>query len=228
MRRSLLLATALALTVPACSPAEPRGGEDPSPPTKGAAADDGEDGEVSGDGGTEPGAELAFGEPAVLVWQPTRDVTGELELTVAAVAEQRPSVFDGWAGDEAVDEARPYFATVTLANVGDADLGGQDVPLYLRDTVGSLGAPWTVGGDFEACQSGPLPDPFEPGAEAEMCLVYLVPEGGRVRDLVFQPTEGYDPISWSGEVRRPAAERPGARTPGKARRGERGRRSGRG
>ena len=94
--------------------------------------------------------------------------------------------------------------TVTLTNVGDTDLGGQDVPLYLRDTDGSLGAPWTLGGDFAACQSGPLPDPFEAGAEAEMCLVYLVPDGGRVRDLVFEPTEGYDPITWSGEVQEPA------------------------
>ena len=91
-----------------------------------------------------------------------------------------------------------------MANAGESDLGGQDVPLYLRDTAGTLGAPWTLGGDFTACQSGPLPVPFEPGDEAGMCLVYLVPDGGRVRDLVFQPTEGYDPISWIGEVREPS------------------------
>jgi hypothetical protein len=74
------------------------------------------------------------------------------------------------------------------------------VPLYLRDETGALGAPWTLGGDFTACQSGPFPYPFEAGAEAEMCLVYLAPDGERIRDMVFEPTEGYDPITWTGEV----------------------------
>ena len=45
-------------------------------------------------------------------------------------------------------------------------------------------------------------------------LVCLVPDGGRVRDLVFQPTEGYDPISWTGEVREPSPVKPGRARPG--------------
>lgn len=153
--------------------------------------------------GTAPGTDLAFGDPAVLAWQASRDVAGELELSVDTVAEQRQSVFDGWLRDDAMAASRPYFVTVTVSNVGDTDLGGQDVPLYLRDTRQTLGAPWTLGGAFTPCQSGPLPDPFPAGAEVAMCLVYLVPDGGRVRDLVFEPTEGYDPITWTGDVARP-------------------------
>ena len=111
--------------------------------------------------------------------------------------------------DPPADSEPSATPTSVVATAGtppgtDLDLGGQDVPLYLRDTDHSLGAPWTLGGDFAACQSGPLPDPFEAGAEAEMCRVYLVPDGGRVRDLVFEPTEGYDPITWTGEVDLPA------------------------
>ena len=126
-----------------------------------------------------------------------------LELSVDAVAEQRRSVFDGWIRDDVMAASRPYFVTVRLANAGESDLAGQDVPLYLRDDNGTLGAPWTLGGDFAACQSGPLPTPFEAGAEAEMCLVYLVPDGAQIVDLVFEPTEGYDPITWSGDVQEP-------------------------
>ena len=150
--------------------------------------------------GTEPGTRLAFGEPATLVWQPTADLTGELELSVESVVEPRASVFEGWLRDDAVAASRAYFVRVRLANTGESDLGGQAVPLYLRDDGGTLGAPWTLGGDFTACQSGPLPTPFAAGAEEEMCLVYLVPDRGRIRDLVFEPTEGYDPIVWTGEV----------------------------
>jgi hypothetical protein len=197
MRRVILLATAAVLSASACSPTGPESTPAPSTAPVSTAAEP----------GTEPGTELDFGDSAVLAWQPTQDLAGELELSVEAVAEQRQSVFDGWTRDEAMAAARPYFVTVALANVGDTDLGGQDVPLYLRDTRGTLGAPWTLGGDFTACQSGPLPVPFGAGAEAEMCLVYLVPDGGRVRDLVFEPTEGYDPITWSGDVEEPVRPR---------------------
>jgi hypothetical protein len=201
----ILLMTAAVLSVAACSSPEPAVEPQPSTPPATVATTD----------GTEPGTELDFGDSAVLAWQPTQALASELELTVDAVAEQRQSVFDGWARDEVMAAARPYFVTVTLANVGETDLGGQDVPLYLRDTDGTLGAPWTLGGDFTACQSGPLAVPFEAGAEAEMCLVYLVPDGGRVRDLVFEPTEGYDPITWSGDVEEPVRPRKDAKKRGR-------------
>ena len=55
----------------------------------------------------------------------------------------------------------------------------------------------------------------EAGAEQEMCLVYLVPDGGRVRDLVFEPTEGYDPITWTGDVEEPVRPRKGANKRGR-------------
>lgn len=201
MRRVILLATAAVLSASACSPTGPESTPAPSTAPVSTAAEPGS--ELS----TEPGTELRFGDSAVLAWQPTQELAGQLELAVEAVAEQRQSVFDGWVRDAAMAAARPYFVTVTLGNVGDTDLGGQDVPLYLRDTDGTLGAPWTLGGDFTACQSGPLPVPFEAGAEAEMCLVYLVPDGGRVRDLVFEPSEGYDPITWTGDVEEPVRPR---------------------
>ncbi len=209
MRWSVLLTTGSALMLAACS--APDTSAEPEAPTASATA--------AAASGTAPGTELEHGEAAVLTWQPTRDLAGELELSVERVAEQRRSVFDGWVRDEAMAAARPYFVTVSLANVGDSDLGGQDVPLYLRDDNGALGAPWTLGGDFTACQSGPLPSSFEPGAEAEMCLVYLVPDGARIQDMVFEPTEGYDPITWTGEVEKPERRADQDRKDGSKKRG---------
>ncbi|PKH42841.1 hypothetical protein SAMN05192575_10332 [Nocardioides alpinus] len=192
MRRTVLLPTVLAVALSACSGTD----TDTGPEVGGTTSR-----VVSTPAGTDPGSDL--GEAAVLVWQPATSVTGVLELSVDAVAEQRRSVFDGWVRDDAMAASRPYFVTVSLRNTGESDLGGFDVPLYLRDDTGALGAPWTLGGDFTACQSGPLPSPFEAGAETEMCLVYLVPDGARIDDMVFEPTEGFDPISWTGEVARP-------------------------
>jgi hypothetical protein len=196
MRRAMLLTTALVLCVSACSSSD-SGSTPPADDTTEAAET------VVG---TDPGTDLELGDEATLVWQRGASLTGVLVLSVDAVAEQRQSVFDGWIRDDVMAASRPYFVTVTLTNTGEADLAGQDVPLYLRDDNGTLGAPWTLGGDFSACQSGPLPTPFASGAEAEMCLVYLVPDGARIQDLVFEPTEGYDPITWSGEVQEPVTK----------------------
>ena len=73
--------------------------------------------------------------------------------------------------------------------------------------------------DANGVGSGPLPVPFEPGAEAEMCLVYLVPDGARIDDLVFEPTEGYDPITWTGDVAKPEKATEPMEKTGKKRRG---------
>ena len=189
------MVAALVLTASACAPDDPES----SPASAPTAA-------VDPAVGTDPGTDLGLGEKATVVWQPESDVAGVLDVSVDAVAEQDESVFDGWVS-EVVPDARPYFVTVSLANAGESDLGGQEVPRYLRDDTGALGAPWTLGGDFAECQSGPLPTPFAAGAMADMCLVYLVPDGGRIRDLVFEPTEGYDPITWSGEVAEPATHK---------------------
>jgi hypothetical protein len=194
MRRAILLTSALALFLTACSGSEPEATPEPDTTTS----------VVPGPATTEPGTDLDLGDAATLAWQPSENRTGVLDLTVEEVAEQSQSVFDGWVRDDAMSDARPYFVRVTLRNAGDADLGGQAVPLYLRDDTGALGAPWTLGGDFTACQSGPLPTTFAPGDEADMCLVYLVPDGARIKDMVFEPTEGYDPITWTGDVAKPA------------------------
>ena len=192
MRRTVVLTTAFLLSLTACSGGE----EEPSSTPADAAT-------TAVAASTAPGTDLGFGEPATLVWQPATSVSGTLELSVDAVAEQRQSVFDGWVRDDAMAASRPYFVSVTVTNAGESDLAGQVVPLYLRDDNDALGAPWTLGGDFTACQSGPLPSPFGPGAEAELCLVYLVPDGARISDMVFEPTEGYDPITWTGDVTTP-------------------------
>ena len=209
MWRTVVLSTALAVSLTSCSGADPDPGAEPdATPTEAVDV-----------ASTEPGTDLDFGEPATLVWQPAQDLTGVLDLTVDSVAEQRQSVFDGWTRDDAMATARPYFVVVSLTNTGESDLGGQPVPLYLRDDTGSLGAPWTLGGDFTACQSGPLPSPFEPGDEAEMCLVYLAPGGARIRDMVFEPTEGYDPLTWTGDVERPERPEKARRQKGSRKRG---------
>ena len=68
MRRTTVLATALALSLTGCSDPEPEAVDEPTAAVS-TAVDD----------GTEPGTRLGHGEAATVVWQPTRDVDGELD-----------------------------------------------------------------------------------------------------------------------------------------------------
>ena len=192
---------AVVLAVPACSSPEPAAEPEPSAPPATLATTD----------GTEPGTELGFGDSAVLAWQPTQDLAGELELTVEAVAEQRQSVFDGWTRDDAMVASRPYFVTVTLANVGDTDLGGLDVPLYLLDTSDTLGPPWSFEEPFAPCRSRPLPAAFAPGDSTRTCLVYFARAGSTYDAMAFQPVPDVEAITWTGEPERVDRERPSRR-----------------
>ena len=197
------------------------GGDEPSTepaPTGSSASADG-DAPTEAESAIEttaPGTSLAFGERATVAWQPSVDLTGVVDVSVDAVAEQRRSVFEGWLGAEDLEDARPYFVTVTVANTGEDELSAQQLPLYLRDDNEALGSPWTLGGEFTACQSGPLPDAFLPGDEVEQCLVYLAPDGGRAVDVIFWPSGDIEPVSWSGEVAEPGEQ--GEKRPRKRRR----------
>lgn len=156
---------------------------------------------------TPPGESLAFGETATVAWRPSADLEGVLDLAVTRVTQQSTAVFEGWLQDRAMRESTPYFVEVEVANRGETDLGGQQVPLYLRDTAGTLGTPWAFGGEFPRCQSGPLPEELGPGDEVEMCLVFLAPAGGELDVLAFQPAEDFEAITWTGPVRTPRAAR---------------------
>jgi hypothetical protein len=154
---------------------------------------------------TTPGTELKHGESATVAWELPGGEVGVLDLAVERVREVRRSVFAGWLQDDAMRSSTPYFVDVTLQNRGSTDLGGEAVPLYLLDDNDTLGPPWTFGGRFAPCASGPLPRRFLEGEEAELCLVYLAPRGGEVETMTFDPVEDFDAITWEGKVSGPPA-----------------------
>ena len=102
---------------------------------------------------------------------------------------------------------------MSVANTGESDLGGQDVPLYLRDTAGDRSVPR---GPSAATSPPARAARFEPGAETDVPGLASSPTARQgAGDLVFQPTEGYDPISWTGEVEEPSPVKPSGRGRGR-------------
>ncbi|MQW75388.1 hypothetical protein GHK92_05840 [Nocardioides sp. dk4132] len=151
---------------------------------------------------TEPGTELELGDTAVVAWEPRQKTVGVLEITVNRLERTTfEKSFEGWKLEPAVRRTTPYFVRARVANVGDTDLGGVEVPLYIVDAKNTLVRYSRFASTFEPCDSGDLPKKFRPGQERDVCLVYLAPDRGRLTAVSFRPTEEFDPITWTGKVR---------------------------
>jgi hypothetical protein len=166
---------------------------------------------------TSPGKALQVGETATVAWQPTQHVTGVLGLTVTAL--ERTSFeqsFKGWELDDATKSNAPYFVTATVRNDGTTDLGGRPVPLYGLAASGALVEASSFATDFKPCRPSVLPTPFPAGASAQVCLVFLIPNGGALDGVSFRPSQAFDPITWSGLVSSLPSPTAGGKKPGKS------------
>jgi hypothetical protein len=217
IRRTVLPAwvAALALVVSGCSggsgSSEPaaRGSDSPSTPstdtstgatgtTTGASA--GPTGRVDGVRLTPQGTRLKLGDAARVSWQPDQHRTGVIAVTVDGLFKVPISTFSAWRLDPDTRRSTPYFVQVTVRNLGKSDLSHVPVPLYLLDQRGTLLQASTFRAKFTPCPSRPLPPTFATGDKAEACLVYFVPQHGKLVSITFRPSEGFDAITWTGHV----------------------------
>jgi len=189
MLRSPVLTLVLACALAGCSTAEP---ETPTP-----AAPDTSTSEPT----VEPiPTQLSFGDAESVTWEPTGDLAGELSIRVDEVREGDFADFDGLVGSGITADNQPFYVDTVIANEGDADLGGLDVPLYLQDSNGILSPPWGFAEPFQPCDSGPLPEPFGAGEEVELCLVFLGSPGATFESVTFQPTLDTAAVTWTGDL----------------------------
>lgn len=162
---------------------------------------------------TSQGTSLAVGDAATLAWEPRQDTVGVIEVSVDRL--ERATFKNDFAGFKITDENRttsPYFVRATITNVGETDLSGRQVPLYVVDGENRLIVHSTFGSVFRPCEQADFPKKFGPGATGEFCLVYLVPDRGDLTAVSFRPTQDVNPITWAGELKKPlpvAQEKPG-------------------
>jgi hypothetical protein len=158
---------------------------------------------------TPQGEQLAVGDPAVVAYEPRQDEVGVLDLTVTKL--ERTTVrrsLSAWQLSPAQKKSTPYFVHVDVKNVGESDLGGRRVPLYVVNEDNLLLESTPFASSFTACPSTALPAKFGPGAAAQMCLVYLAPDAGTLEAVSFRPEETFDPILWTGEITRYVPPKP--------------------
>jgi hypothetical protein len=158
---------------------------------------------------TEQGSELEVGDHAVVAYEPRQKQVGVLDIQVTRLERTTfKESFSGWKLDEATKKTSPYFVRATVKNVGASDLGGRPVPLYIVDGNNTLVESSTFASTFKPCPSKPFPDVFKAGDKTDVCLVFLSPDKGDLTAVSFRPTQEFDPITWTGELKSPKSEKP--------------------
>jgi hypothetical protein len=168
---------------------------------------------------TEPGTEFGLRERGLVAWKPRQDVVGVVGISVLRI--ERTTVaasLQGYRLDAAAAASTPYFVTIEVGNGGDTDLGGRQLPMYVVDSADRLVAPTGIDQAFEPCPRSTLPAVFAPGDATRSCLIFLVPPGATLEQVMFRPPEGVVPITWAGKVRR-LEDRGGRKGTARGRRG---------
>lgn len=176
---------------------------------------------------TQPGSELSLGQSATVAYEPRQDTVAALKIKVTKLQRVTFDTFIGWKLDKKIRKTTPYFVDTKITNVGDTDLGGRPVPLYIVDGQNRLIEASVFTQVFHPCAGATLPKKFENGDSTKACLVYLSPDHGDLTAVSFRPTQEFDPITWTGEVLKPStgAKKPdakGSKKKGSKKKGKKG------
>jgi hypothetical protein len=208
LRPLAVVLLALALALSAC-------GGNAEPGSGGSSESGGSGGNTAGEASTEDepylpvpegveltaqGSGLEVGDTAVVAYEPRQDVVGALEITVTKLVDTNFSDFVGWKLTPETRETNPFFVETTVKNVGNTNLAGQGVPLYVVDGNNKLIEASTFQSTFKPCSPESFPKPFKTGDKGKFCLVYLAPDKGDLTAVSFRPVEEFDPITWTGKV----------------------------
>lgn len=153
---------------------------------------------------TPGGSSLEVGETATVAYEVRQGVVAVLDITVTRLEKTSfDESFVGWDIDADTRAKKPYFVRATVTNAGETDLAERPVPLYIVDGSNTLVEATTFGSAFKPCDPGLFPKSFPTGATLDACLVFLAPDKGDLTAVSFRPTQEYDPITWTGELKAP-------------------------
>jgi len=153
---------------------------------------------------TGQGSKLAFGDTGTVIFEPSEGRGTVLQLTVKGVKQGSLDDFKGFILDDSYKQkASYYYATVTVKNVGEGDVGGVGVPLWGVNSTNTLLPAVNFTTSFKPCSSKPLPKSFPKDATLSTCLVYLSPDKGKLESVSYRPSQEFNPITWTGDITTP-------------------------
>ena len=111
--------------------------------------------------------------------------------------------FAGFQLNPAVKASTPYYVQIAVENLGESDLSGVGLPVYLDNGSDVLIPAAAINSAFKPCPSRPLPAKFVKGQKANLCLVFLAPQGTSLKVIALRPSEAQEPITWTGAITNP-------------------------
>lgn len=182
----------------ATTPAPATTSEAPSTTADGGATPSDSDGSGAV---TAAGSTLPIGKAATIAYD---DASKKLKstITVAPTKIEKGAIDDFKNIDLDADQktATPYYAQITVRNIGQGDLTGTDPAGYIDgvDDRGQRQNEIIFFGDFDRCD-GSDPKSLKPGESYDTCLTYLIPKGGSIvgmRWIVYDQKTGKSDINW--------------------------------
>ena len=150
---------------------------------------------------TAAGSTLPIGKAATIAYD---DASKHLKstITVAPTKIEKGSIGDFKNINLDADQktATPYYAQITVRNIGQGDLTGTDPAGYIDgvDDRGQRQNEIIFFGDFDRCD-GSDPKSLKPGESYDTCLTYLIPKGGSIvgmRWIYYDQKTGKSDINW--------------------------------
>lgn len=157
---------------------------------------------------TKAGTDLKFGETATVAYEPNSQRNTVLQMTVNTATQGTIADLGSYVLDDRTKASTPYYVNVSVKNVGDGDVGQTPIPLWAVDDSDTLIQASSFTNAYTKCPSTPLPTTFAPNATVTACLVYLVPNHGKLTGISFRPLQAVAPIVWTGTVNPPATPAP--------------------
>lgn len=153
---------------------------------------------------TDQGSKLSFGDTGTVIFEPSQGRGTVLQLTVKSVRQGTLADFKGFILDDSYKQkASYYYATVSVKNIGEGDVGGVGVPLWGVNSANTLLPAVNFTTSFKPCVTKSLPKSFPKGASLNTCLVYLSPDKGKLESVSYRPSQEFNPITWTGDIATP-------------------------
>lgn len=165
---------------------------------------------------TTPGLALTVGERATVAWELPVDKPKKkgkkgkktskkaevavVSIRVDAIESATLKAFVGWDLKKEARQSNPFFVRAKVVNLGETNLSGVALPVYIVDGTNTLIRSSIFQGDFKPCSGADFPKKFKPGKKTKLCLVYLSPDNGQLTAVSFRPIEQFNPITWTGET----------------------------
>jgi hypothetical protein len=146
---------------------------------------------------TKGGSTLELGKPASVVYQVEEGAASAVTVTVNAVRKgDIKKDFTFFSLDEKAKTSTPYYVRLAVENEGPSGLGGVTIPVLAHTDSNTVFPPSELVGTFKPCPNPSLPESFLESSKADLCLVFLLPRGERLRTVDLQTGKEADAIHW--------------------------------